>query len=72
MDFVVGLPWTEKQHDSICVVVDRLTKFAHFILVMSTYSSKDYARIFIDDIVCRHGNPLSIISDRGGQFKSRF
>ena len=72
MDFVVGFPWTEKQHDSICVVVDRLNKSAHFIPVMSTFSAKDYARIFIDDIVCRHGIPSSIISDRGARFTSRF
>ena len=52
--------------------VDRLTKSSHFIPVNSTYSAEDYARIFIDEIVCRHGIPLSIISDRGTQFTSRF
>ena len=72
MDFVVGLPRTEKSYDSIWVIVDRLTKFAHFIPVKSTYSVEDYARIFIDDIVCHHGIPLSIIQDRGAQFTSRF
>ena len=71
-DFVVGLPQNQKQYDSIWVIVDKLTKLTHFILVMSTYSVKDYARIFIDEIVCRHGIPLSIISDRGTQFTSRF
>ena len=66
MDFVVGLPWSQKQyHDSIWVVVDRLTKSAHFIPVKSTYSVEDYARIFMDEIVCRHGIPLFTISDRG-------
>ena len=72
MDFVVGLPRTQKQHDSIWVIVDKLTKSAHFIPVKSTYSVEDYARIFMDEIVCRHGIPLSIISDRGAQFTSRF
>ena len=49
-----------------------LTKFAYFIPIKSTFSALDYARIFIDKIVCRHGIPLSIISDRGAQFTSRF
>ena len=54
------------------MVVDRLTKYAHFIPIMSTYSAEDYARIFIDEIVCRHGMLLSIISDRCSKFTSRF
>ena len=61
MDFVVCLPQAQRQYDSIWVVVDRFTKFPHFIPVMFTYSVEDYARIFIDDIVCHHGIPLSII-----------
>ena len=52
--------------------MDTLTKSVHFIPVNSTYSAEDYARIFIDEIVCLHGIPLSIISDRGAQFTSRF
>ena len=48
MNFVLGLPLTQKQYDSIWVVVDRLTKFAHFIPVKSTYSVEDYARILIE------------------------
>ena len=72
MDFVVGLPRTEKSYDSIWVVVDRFTKSAHFIPVKSTYSTEDYAKIFIDEIVFRHGFALPIISDRGVQFISRF
>ena len=65
MDFVVGLPRTQRKYDSLWVVVDRLTKFTYFILVKSTYTMKDCARIFIDEIVCRHGIPLSIRSDKG-------
>ena len=64
MDFVVGLPKTQTQYDSIWVVVYRLIKSVHFILVKSTYSAEYYAKIFIDEIVCRQGIPLSIISDR--------
>ena len=69
--FAVGLPRTQKQYDSILVGVDRLTKSSHFIPVKSTYSAEDCARIFIDDIMCHHGIPLFIISDRGAQFTSR-
>ena len=72
MDFVVGWPQTRKKYDSIWVVVDRLTKSSHFILVKSTYSSDDYARIYVLKIVSLHGVPLSIISNRGTQFTSRF
>jgi hypothetical protein len=51
MDFIVGLPLTSRNHDSIWVVVDRLTKTAHFIAVNSTYSAKDYAEIYLDRVV---------------------
>ena len=71
-DFLVGLPQTQKHHDSIWVVVDRLTKSIHFIHFKSSYSAEDYERIFIDDIVYRHGITLSIISYRRAQFTSRF
>ena len=63
MDFVLGLPRTQRPYDSIWVVVDRLTKSARFIPVKSTYSAENYARIFIDEIVFRYGIRLSIISD---------
>ena len=72
MDFVVGLPPTQKSYDSIWVVVDLLTKSARFIPIKSAYSSEDYARIFLDEIVCFHGIPLSTIPDWGAQFTSRF
>jgi hypothetical protein len=72
MDFIVGLPLTSRNHDSIWVVVDRLTKTAHFIAVNSTYSAKDYAEIYFDCIVRLHGIPKTIISDRGPQFIAHF
>ena len=64
MDILVGLSRTQWQFDSIWVVVNRLTNSTNFIPVKSTYSAEDYARILIDEIVCRHGIPLSIILDR--------
>ena len=72
MDFLVGLPWTQRSYDSIWVIVDRLTKSVYFILIKSTYFVEDYAMVFIDEIVYRHGISLSIISYRGVKFTSRF
>ena len=72
MDFVFGLPKTRRQHDSIWVIVNRMTKTAHFIPVKSTYRAEDYARLYIDEIVIWHGILLSIIIERGAQFTSHF
>jgi hypothetical protein len=72
MDFIVGLPRTQKGYNSIWVVVNRLTKVAHFIPVNTTYSSARLAELYISRIICLHGVPKKIISDRGSQFTSRF
>ena len=72
MDFIVGLPNTSQKHDSIWVIVERLTKTAHFIPMNTTYPAKKYAEIYLDQIVHLHGVPKTIISDRGAQFIARF
>ncbi|GAU42667.1 hypothetical protein TSUD_398730 [Trifolium subterraneum] len=72
MDFVTGLPRNQKGEDSIWVIVDRLTKSAHFIAVKSTYKASRYAEIFLEEIVKLHGVPLSIVSDRDPTFTSHF
>ena len=72
MYFIVGLPRTPTSFDSIWVIVDHLTKSAHFILVDTKYTAKKYAEIYFDRIVTLHGVPLTIISDRGSIFVSRF
>ncbi|WVZ80470.1 hypothetical protein U9M48_027941 [Paspalum notatum var. saurae] len=72
MDFIVGLPRTQKGYNSIWVVIDRLIKVAHFIPVNTTYSGAKLAELYISRIVCLHGVPKRIISDRGSQFTSRF
>ena len=72
MDFVTGLPKTQRGHDAIWVIVDRLTKSAHFIATNNTYSLERYARLFVDEIVRLHGAPVSIVSDRDPRFTSRF
>ena len=72
MDFVVGLPLTERKHDSVWVIVDRLTKLAHFLLVRTDYSLDKLAKLYIKEIVRLHGIFVSIISDRDPRFTSRF
>jgi hypothetical protein len=72
MDFVVGLPKTQKGHDSIWVIVDWLTKVAHFLPVRTNYGGEKLARLYVDNIVKLHGVPSRIVSDRGTQFTSRF
>ena len=72
MDFITGLPRTRSGYDSIWVVVDRLTKVAHFIPVKTTYTSAKLAKIYMSRIVCLHGVPNSIVSDRGTQFTFHF
>jgi hypothetical protein len=72
MDFIVGLPRTRASYDSIWVVVDRLTKSAHFIPVKTNYSSVVLAKLYMSWIVCLHGVPKKIVSDRGTQFTSHF
>jgi hypothetical protein len=63
--FIVGLPNTPRHHDSIWVVVDRLTKVAHFLPVHTTDKAQKYAELYIDRIVCLHRLPRTIVSDRG-------
>jgi hypothetical protein len=72
MDFIVGLPRTPDGYDSIWVIVDHLTKVAHFIPVRTTYTGAKLAELYMSRIVCLHGVPKNIVSDRGTQFTSRF
>ena len=72
MDFVVGLPRTQRGYDSVWMIVDRLTKLAHFIPIKTTYLVAQYAQLYIENIVSLHRVPVSIVSDRGPQFTSRF
>ncbi|KZV30446.1 Gag protease polyprotein [Dorcoceras hygrometricum] len=68
MDFVVGLPRTLHGYNSIWVIVDRLTKSAHFLPVNTTYSMNKYAELYIREIVRLHGIPVFIVSDRDPRF----
>ncbi len=62
MDFVVGLLRSQCGHDAVWVIVDKLTKFAHFIPVQTTWSKKGLAHFYLDEVVILHGVPTSIIS----------
>ena len=72
MDFVTGLPKTQKGKNAIWVIIDRLTKSAHFLPVSTTDSMKKLAILFRDEIFAHHGCPVSITSDRDPRFVSRF
>ena len=71
MDFVLGFPLTQQKHDFVWVIVDKLTKSAHFIPVMMDYSMDQLAELYVEEIVRLHGVPLSIMSDRDPRFTSR-
>ncbi|GJQ96176.1 putative reverse transcriptase domain-containing protein [Tanacetum coccineum] len=72
MDFVTKLPRTSSGHDTIWVIVDRLTKSAYFLPMREDYKIERLARLYLNEIVTRHGVPISIISDRDSHFTSRF
>ena len=72
MDFITGLPVTAKGYDSIYVVLDRLTKMAHFIPCTKDISALETAQLYVDHVYKLHGAPLEIISDRDTKFQSAF
>ena len=72
IDFIVGLPRSQKGNDSIWVIVDRLTKVAHFVPVKTKTDAEKLADLYVEHILRLHGAPSSIVSDRGPQFVSRF
>jgi hypothetical protein len=72
MDFILGLPKTPTGEDSIWVVVDRLTKSAHFIPIKVKDPIEKLVRLYVQNVVRLHGVPSAIISDRDSRFTSRF
>jgi hypothetical protein len=72
MDFVTGFPRSKFSHDAVWVIVDRLTKAAHFLPVSMTYSVDTLCKIYVKEIVRLHGVPVSIVSDRDTRFTSNF
>jgi transposase InsO family protein len=72
MDFITGLSRSNRGHDSIWVIVDRLTKVAHFLPIKTTDRGQNLAELYISQIVSLHGVPKRFVSDRGSQFTSQF
>ena len=72
MDFVTHLPWTSQRHDAVWVIVDWLTKSAHFLAVRMTFTLKEFYKLYMRDIVRLHGVPVSIVSDRDLRFTAHF
>ena len=72
MDFVSGFPLTQRKYDAIWIIVDKLTKSAHFLPVRLDYSMDRLVELYVSEIVGLHGIPLSILSDHDPQFTSRF
>ncbi|GAB2273107.1 hypothetical protein Dimus_039012 [Dionaea muscipula] len=72
MDFVTGLLVTRNGHDAVWVIVDRLMKSTYFLPINVTFSLERLARLYMREIVCFHGAPLSMVSDRDLRFVSKF
>ena len=72
MDFVAHFPWTQQRHDAVWVIVDRLTKSAHFLALRMTFALDRFCRLYIREIVRLHGVPVSIVSDRDLRFTAHF
>ena len=68
MDFVTHLPCTSRGHDLVWVIVDRLTKLAHFLVMLMTFTLEAFCRLYIQEIIRLHGVPVSIVSDRDPKF----
>ena len=71
MDFVIGLPRTASDKDAIWVVVDRLTKMTHFLPIKTTFSLDRLAKLYVHEIVSKHGVSVTIVSDRDPRFTSQ-
>jgi hypothetical protein len=72
IDFIIGLPTTQKGNDSIWVILDCLTKSAHFLPVKTAFRPPQYVERYIAEIIWLHGIPKTIVSDRGSQFTAHF
>ena len=72
IDFITGLPKTQRKNDSIMVVIDKLSKSTHFIPVKSTYKEINFTKIFMKENFRLHGIPKMVISDRDVKFTSNF
>ncbi|XP_060212226.1 uncharacterized protein LOC132639846 [Lycium barbarum] len=72
MDLIFGLPSTQRNHDAIWVIFDRLTKNAHFLAIRVDYPLERFAELYVNEIARLHGVPVSIVFDRDPRFTSKF
>ena len=72
MDFMTHFPWTPWRYDAVWVIMDRLTKSAHFLVVWMSFTLKEFYRLYIQEIIRLHGVPVSIVSDRDPRFTAHF
>ena len=72
IDFVTHLPRTSLKHDAVWVIVDWITKSAHFLVVRMTFTLEEFCKLYIREIVRLHGVPVSIVSDRDPRFTAQF
>ena len=72
MDFVTHLPRTQQRHDVVWVIVDQLTKSAHFLAMRMTFTLKELCQLYVREIVRLHGVSVSIVSDRDPRFTAHF
>ena len=72
MDFVTHFPQTQRRHDVVWVIVDRLTKSAHFLAVQMTFTLEEFYRLYIREIIQLHGVLVSIVWDKDSKFAAHF
>ena len=72
MDFVTHLPRTSRKHDVVWVIVNRLTKLTHFLVMRMTFTLEEFCKLYIREMVRLHGVPVSIVSDRDPRFTTQF
>ena len=72
MDFVTHFPWTSRKHDAVWVIVDRLTKSAHFLVVRMTFTLEEFCKLYIREIIRLHGVLVSIVLHRDPRFTTQF
>ena len=72
MDVLTHLQWTSRGHDAVWVIMDWLTKSAHFLAMQMTFTLEEFYRLYIREIVRLHGVPVSIVSDQDPRFTTHF
>ena len=72
MNFMTHLPRTQRRHDAVWVIMDQLTKSAHFLAVRMTFTLEEFCRLYIRELIQVHEVPLSIVSDRDPRLRHTF